>query len=236
MLLVACAVVLGWRVNRARKNRERVAPVRKAVVEIQRLGGRVYNEAPSYFDGNYYLDEGSIQERWSATWLETLLDDPGDGSRDWKVRIVKLDGTDVTDAEMEHLIALTTLVELNLNDSHVTDAGLEHLKGLEKLRALELGNTDVTDAGLQHLKELKELVVLELYGTKVTDAGLEQIKEMKLELLFLSLSGTIVTDAGLGHLRGLANLRELWLQDTKVTAEGVKKLQQALPNCKVRNP
>ena len=50
----------------------------------------------------------------------------------------------------------------------------------------------------------------------------------------LDLFDAQVTDAGLVHLKGLTQLQELYLVDTKVTDEGVKKLQQALPNCKIR--
>ena len=66
------------------------------------------------------------------------------------------------------------------------------------------------DAGLQHLKGLESLKILYLGSTKVSDAGLE-------------------------HLKGLENLESLDLSYTNVTYNGVKKLQQALPNCKIRS-
>ena len=50
----------------------------------------------------------------------------------------------------------------------------------------------------------------------------------------LFLNNTKVTDAGLEHLKGMTNLRKLTLVDTQVTDEGVDKLQQALPDCKIK--
>ena len=50
----------------------------------------------------------------------------------------------------------------------------------------------------------------------------------------LILDDTKVTDAGLAHLKELTKLRYLSLSNTKVTDAGVKQLQQALPNCKIR--
>ena len=90
------------------------------------------------------------------------------------------------------------------------DAGLEQLKGLTNLKILHLNRTEATDAGLVHLKGMTKLKYLGLFSTKVTDSGL-------------------------AHLEGLTKLEELGLYSTKVTAAAVKKLQQALPNCKIKH-
>ena len=37
------------------------------------------------------------------------------------------------------------------------------------------------------------------------------------------------------HLKGLTQPKTLDLRATKVTEEGVKRLQQALPNCRIRH-
>ena len=94
-------------------------------------------------------------------------------------------------------------------------------------------HTQVTDAGLEHIKGLTRLQNLYLFSTQVTDAGLESLKGLD-ELLELRLDNTKVTDAGLEHIKGLTQLERLYLDGTKVTDEGVKKLQQALPNCKIK--
>ena len=91
----------------------------------------------------------------------------------------------------------------------------------------------VNDATLEHLKELTKLQFLYLSGTQVTDAGLEHLKGLS-NLKLLLLGNTKVTDAGLVHLKGLTKLQYLDVFLTHVTADGVKKLQQALPNCKIR--
>ncbi len=46
---------------------------------------------------------------------------------------------------------MNDLQQLNLNGTQVTDAGLEHLKGLTRLQTLFLINTQITDAGLVHV-------------------------------------------------------------------------------------
>jgi hypothetical protein len=72
-----------------------------------------------------------------------------------------------------------------------------------------------------------------LAETAVTDAYLEQLKRLP-HLRQLYLDRTQVTDAGLEHLTRLTRLQALSLADTKVTDQGVNKLQQALPNCKIK--
>ena len=83
---------------------------------------------------------------------------------------VRLFGPTITDAQLVHLRALTSLQTLYLTETKVTGAGLVHLKGLTNLKVLRLDRADVTDAGMVHLKGLTRLQNLILY-TKVTDAG-----------------------------------------------------------------
>jgi hypothetical protein len=63
--------------------------------------------------------------------------------------------------------------------------------------------------------------------------ALRMLKSLS-ELKELCIAGHQVTDATLEDLTGMHQLRMLVLTDTDVTAAGVAKLQQALPNCKIR--
>ena len=146
---------------------------------------------------------------------------------------LRLGDTAVSDAGLEHLNGMTRLQSLGLNGTKVSDVGLEHLKGLTRLRRLNLDGTNVTDAGLRHVKGLTQLRCLYLNRTQVSDVGLEHLKGLP-QLQELFLSGTKVSDAGLEHLKGLTQLRGLFVWGTSVTDAGVEKLQQALPNCRIR--
>ena len=92
----------------------------------------------------------------------------------------------------------------------LTDAMLVHLTGLNKLEYLTMAHMEVTDAGLIHLKGLTNLKRIWLTETKVAGEGLV-------------------------HLKGMTQLERLDLSETQVTDAGVAELQQALPNCKIRN-
>ncbi|PHS06120.1 MAG: hypothetical protein COA78_14615 [Blastopirellula sp.] len=127
---------------------------------------------------------------------------------------------------------------VDFNGTQITDAGLEHLKELTSLKSLLLHNTQITDAGLKHLKGLNSLISLELRGTQITDAGLEHLKGLT-SLRNLNLfsgdpfSGPNITDAGLEHLKGLTNLKNLNLYGTQITNAGHLELKAALPKCSV---
>ncbi len=69
-----------------------------------------------------------------------------------------------------------SLAELDLDGTQVTDAGLEHLKGMTILQLLYLNDTQITDVGLGHLKGLPNLDSLHLNGTQVTDRGIESLR------------------------------------------------------------
>jgi len=63
------------------------------------------------------------------------------------LEILHLNGTNVTDAGIEHCAKLTKLELLNLSNTGVTNAGLEHLYGLSNLQNLLVMNTQVDDTG-----------------------------------------------------------------------------------------
>jgi hypothetical protein len=91
---------------------------------------------------------------------------------------LSLDGTEVTDAGMEHLKGLTQLQWLDIGGTKITDAGLEHIKSLTQLQNLCLRGTEVTDAGLEHVQGLTQLYGLDLFLTKTTDVGVKKLQQV----------------------------------------------------------
>jgi len=55
------------------------------------------------------------------------------------------------------------------------------------------------------------------------------------EVMELDLRRTRITDADLVHLKELTILQWLPRDDTRVTDAGAAELQEALPNCGIRN-
>jgi hypothetical protein len=125
------------------------------------------------------------------------------------------------------------VVFVNFMSTQITDAGLVNLKALTGLQTLSIGSDKIIDAGLVHIKELTNLQKLDLSGNKITDAGLVHLEGLTY-LLSLELYGTKITDAGLVYLKGLTNLTFLTLSK-EVTDAGLAELRKALPDCDIRH-
>jgi Leucine-rich repeat (LRR) protein len=223
VLVVVVAIPCSW----LSAERERVRKQRQAVEEIRKAGGMVAHSNIYQLDpsGNRILGAPPP----GPAWLCELLGYDLFGN----VTLVQLSNSQVSDATLKHLKALTQLQELDLIGTKISDAGLENLKGLTQLQELHLNGTNVTDAGLENLEGLTRLQLLDLSGTNVGDAGLKHLKGLT-RLRQLILIGTRLSDAGLEHLKGLAQLQWLILSATKVSDAGVKELQRALPNTGVQ--
>lgn len=153
------------------------------------------------------------------------------GSLD-NLRFLSLAGTRVTNAGLEHLLALKSLQELHLDYTQITDEGLSLVATLQGLQVLDLKGTAVTDAGIACLKPLSNLRGLYLTRTRISDAGLYQLAPLK-RLETLILWDTAIGDHGIVHLHAMSSLREVILWGTAVTEGGAEALRKALPECDV---
>jgi Leucine-rich repeat (LRR) protein len=52
-----------------------------------------------------------------------------------------------------HLLGLTGLHVLSLDNTQVSDAGLTHLQGMAQLQWLDLSNTPISEAGVAQLQK-----------------------------------------------------------------------------------
>lgn len=85
--------------------------------------------------------------------------------------IVSLRLFGVTDAGLEQIADLTSLLHLDLSYSPVTDMGLRHLAGMKQLQSLDLAKTKVTNACVKELMALPNLRRLNIYSTSITRNG-----------------------------------------------------------------
>ena len=69
------------------------------------------------------------------------------------------------------------VISVDLNGTMVTDDELELLKGLTKLQTLSLSSTDITDDGLAHLEGLTNLQWLQV-DAKITNEGVETLQSV----------------------------------------------------------
>ncbi|MGO8688347.1 MAG: hypothetical protein ACLQLG_01820 [Thermoguttaceae bacterium] len=135
---------------------ERAEQQKVAVTWIRKVGGEAYYCGPE-----------------ATPWPRRLLGT--DFFND--VGAVRVGGSEVDDASLEHLTALTQLEKLDLGCTKITDAGLKHLEGLTRLRWLDLYGADISDAGLKHLEGLANLEELGVGETNVTFVGVQKLRQ-----------------------------------------------------------
>jgi hypothetical protein len=236
-LVLLIAVVVGWYVHVAKKQRS-------AVRAILARGGTVEFDYKYDNAGNRRLRKAIS---WCPGWLRNAV---GDDNFFHHVAVVGLDinksGASVpaTDADVALLEGFRHLKVLYLGGGRITDAGLEHLKNMSELRMLVLWGNPISGAGLKHLRRMKQLRHLDLSATAVCDlrdlrglqrldlannpqltgSFLEHVADLP-DLKELVLRGSGITDSSLIHLERAKNVRALMLDRTKVTDSGLAHLQ-----------
>ena len=99
---------------------------------------------------------------------------------------------------------------------------------------MNLSNANIFDADLsKHIQRLTKLERLGLRGTHITDAGLYFLRNLT-NLHYLDLESCKISDSGMVHLQNLKTLKFLHIPDTNVSDAAINKLQEALPNCRIR--
>jgi hypothetical protein len=142
--------------------------------------------------------------------------------RDAREAVLAIDATDseVSDAELERVIAFPRLEELSLAGSNATAAGLAPLAKLPRLARLFLDGLRLSDDGLAPLEKLKGLESLSLANTPISDMGLTHLSGLT-NLQVLNLSDCSIADEGLAHIAPLVNMETLALKNTKVRGPGL---------------
>ncbi len=133
MVAIGVHLMVDYPSRTARKKMaEEQANERRAVAEIQNLGGFTkYGQPPEFrVISVEFIAIGEVING------KAVIDEPK-----------------ITDEGLVHLRALPRLQTLNLGGTKVTDAGLEYLKGLGSLETLNIRNTQVTDEGVKMLQE-----------------------------------------------------------------------------------
>lgn len=145
-----------------------------------------------------------------------------------------LDGSPVSDADMQHITSLRCLEYLSLPD-RITDAGMAHVAGLTCLKGFLMagGNSRISDEGLRHISRISSLEELCLRGEHMSDAGLAYLKKLP-NLEYLCLYGSRFTDAGCVHIKEMPSLRILSFHESlcRISDAGLVHIAQ-MPNLEI---
>lgn len=157
-----------------------------------------------------------------------------------KLRVLLLQGNQITDESMENLAALRYLEYLMMWDAQgVSDDGTAHLRDLKHLKFILLSKAKITDRSLEMFAKMPQLEGLSLQFNAFSDAGVSKLSDLH-NLTSLFVCGAQghrnpITDASLVFLSRLPKLTDLGVQNTEVTANGVDEFKRSLPGRQVES-
>ncbi len=137
---------------------------------------------------------------------------------------------DVTDRDLPTIAKMRRLRMLSLEGTQISDDVLKHLSGLSDLEEVSLARTRITGKTLGNLRSCPNLVWLSLSGSRIGDESLSALCEVR-SLDTLDLSGTEITDRGVKRLAKLPRLRILNISGTRV--KDVEAVRKALPGRRI---
>jgi len=187
---------------------------------------------------------------WPSTWIIKLFVDwnpqvvtyaRADSASDEQMlqicrlrylKILVLEGSDVTDRDLVHLHGLSKLDALSLNDTRVTDSGLCHLTRLPSLESLDVSDTQISGASLARFPKLRDLKLLIIDDSQAAEGGTALFAgSEKLETLVLhGWTRPNDTDEYLGALRALPKNSSVVFAFCGATDDGIKKLSRERPD------
>jgi hypothetical protein len=240
VITILC-VVFGWRINRARLQREAAQMVRAA------HGFVVY-------DYELRSDLEPLDDRakpWEPAWLQSLVgidffhdvtgvrmclpasdvDIAPSLKRLPRLRSLWLRGVHFDDATLRTVGRLKRLEYFVVATTTITDDGVAELSDLPRLRHVDIRLAQLGDRSLQSLARLPSLEHLEINGTRLTDGGLAALAgNQRLKHLWINASHqdelNSIGDAGALHLAKMPQLEVIGLQSTRVTPAGLAPLQK----------
>lgn len=94
-------------------------------------------------------------------------------------RSLILDGSDITDSQLESLGSLNQLQTLSLNSTKITDRGVRVLASFPRLKWVELQGTLITDDSVGPLLLLQDIECLRLGNTLISDEGIRKLTQLQ---------------------------------------------------------
>lgn len=126
-----------------------------------------------------------------------------------ELELIYIKWTRLTGTGFAYLQPLTTLREIDAEQSHFSDEGLRQIAKFPNLETLLLPETEVTDEGLSYLADMHRLKALDLSGCEhITGEGLRHLVGCRKTLAALGLAGTSLKREALKHIKHFVNLEE----------------------------
>lgn len=246
-VIAVLAVLIGWRVNKARAQK-------RAIAVILAAGGEVIYDYE--FDGT--SSPAIVKTSRYPDWLRRFLGD--DYLHEVSAVILSpellLDARRIKSSELAPIRELTDLRMLHLGPCTIDHPTAVWINGLTELESLGLwfeeAPAEIRAISFHRLTKLKwlslwkgfepaildtldapgALETLSLHDSKASDEWLVPVARFT-NLKTLFLMSTSVGDKGMLHLKPLTRLQALYLDRTRITDEGVRYLSSAVSSIRL---
>lgn len=148
-----------------------------------------------------------------------------------KLVFLDLTGTPLADEDVDVLTSLPRVTQLYIGHTGISDAALADLSRMQDLSCIGIDSSQATTEGITGLATNPRLCGVVLLDAD--DRSLREVSQLS-GLTSLELVGEGVTPASLPILMELTSLQSLTLYGAEFSADEINELQQALPNCLIR--
>ena len=144
------------------------------------------------------------------------------------LNILNIGGTEITNADLSHILNIVSLTRLGLAGCGITDEKIDILHHLKSLKVLDLSwHEDITDVGMSYISKITSLRSLSLrFCNKITDDGISYLRLLPfLEVLDVSVC-ELLTDLTLITFRSFPSLKVVHVNEcTEITNHGISYLK-----------
>jgi hypothetical protein len=137
--------------------------------------------------------------------------------------------------ELKQLRLFPALTSASFSGTNLDDVGLEHVSQVSSLENLNLQNTSISNDGLACLERLPRLQHLRLKeNTQLTNACVPRLLRLE-RLVDLQIHGTSIDEHGLSQIEGMRNLRDICLDvwNNNYSFDGLLALSARMPACTI---
>jgi Leucine Rich repeat len=215
LLILLLGIWLGWRVNKARAQREAVAAVRK-------FGGWVHFDY-EFKNGPVSVPRGHAI--WKPSW-GTLSPGKSPSAPVWLRRMLG-------DEYFQDIAHVSLFVDIVKGQAHAepynigpADDVLAKLASQKGIRTLQIGGQQATNRGMAYVDSMTGLEELIIFpANQISDEGVAHLTGLR-NLRVLFITNSQVTDAGLRHLSRLRSVEHLTLEGMGFSDRGLAYLSE----------
>ena len=143
------------------------------------------------------------------------------------IRVLYLEGVEITDKSLSQLTALQKLEFIALYLSECDGSFLKALAGAKQLRQLGLSNSAFSAANVRYLPSFPALEKLDMTRVKLGDKDVKVIAQCKKVRLLSINKNPDITDKSVDYLLTMPALKEINISNTAVTPAGMARLKKA---------